>query len=538
MTTRHEADIPSPTVSGTEKSATKWTARQRLALVFVLLVGGGAWLAYVGRPLDYRIRSPWRQADYAQIARNFYREGMNIAYPRIDWRGAGPGYVEAEFPLIPWLGALLFKIFGYREQMLRVSPVFFAIASLLLLAAFARRLLPPTAAIFATGAFAANPLLFHLATAIQPEPLMLFFSLVAVASCWRWGEHPDRPLLLLGTAAAIAAATLAKAPALYLGVVVAYEVLRRLSIRAFATPVVYLAVAIVVVPPLAWYVWARHFWIEYGNSLGVSNGDHFLTWAMLTSPRFLVGIVKWETLGVFTPFGWLLGFAALCAPWERVERPLVWYGATWLFYIAAAKTTAADWAYYYHAIAVAPACLLMGTGLAAIMEGRVVATGWIPFLRSRKQAAGLLAGMTLLTLLALVGAYVHLRDGRAELLPMYDCSREFARFVAPDRLIVVAGAPRDEDGSTGANNISMPFSWMDRKGFNYPADDLGVEMLDRIAAKGGQYWMANKKELETLRESAGDLKYTLVASCKDVYFLYDLTPGLALRSHRGAGKTV
>jgi hypothetical protein len=531
----HEVDVPSTAVSAIDKNTKRWTARQRLALVSVLLVGSGAALAYIGRPLDYRLRSPWRQADYTQIARNFYREGMNIAYPRIDWRGAGPGYVEGELPLLPWVGGLLFKTFGYREQLLRVAPALLAIASLLLLAALARRLLPPTAAIFATGAFAANPLLFHLATAIQPEPLMLFFSLVAVTSCWRWGEHPDRPLLLLGTAAAIAAATLAKAPALCLGIVVAYEVLRRLGIRMLAMPVVYVAVAIAVVPPLVWYMWARHFWIEYGNSLGVSNGDHFLTLAMLAPPRFLVGIVKWETLGVFTPFGWLLGLAALCAPREHVERPLVWYGAAWVFYIAAAKTTSADWAYYYHAIAVAPACLLMGAGLVAVTEGRIPAIGRSLLLRSRKLAAGLLACTTILTLLALVGGYVHLRDGRVDLLPMYNCSREFARFVGPDRLIVVAGAPREEDGSIGANNISMPFAWMDRKGFNYPAGDLGIEMLDRIAAKGGRYWMASKKELEALRESSGEIKYARVASCEDAYFLYDLTPGLASRSHRRVG---
>ena len=36
----------------------------------------------------------WRQADTAAIARNFYRDGMNLLYPAIDWSGAGPGYVE------------------------------------------------------------------------------------------------------------------------------------------------------------------------------------------------------------------------------------------------------------------------------------------------------------------------------------------------------------------------------------------------------------------------------------------------------------
>ncbi|RKY58324.1 MAG: dolichyl-phosphate-mannose--protein mannosyltransferase, partial [Candidatus Latescibacterota bacterium] len=54
----------------------------------------------------------WRQADTAAIARNFYEEGMNPLYPRIDWRGRTEGYVESEFPLFSWLVALFYKLSG------------------------------------------------------------------------------------------------------------------------------------------------------------------------------------------------------------------------------------------------------------------------------------------------------------------------------------------------------------------------------------------------------------------------------------------
>ena len=177
----------------------------------------------------------------------------------------------------------------------------FTIASLVVFARLAASLLGPGEAVFATAAFGANPLLFHLATALQPEPLMLFFSLVAVALCWRWEEQPERIALLLGSAAAVAGAILGKAPAAYLGIVLGYTVLRRLGLRALASPGVWVAVVLALGPSIAWYAWAHHFWTEYGNSLGLTNGNHWTTLEHLVPPRFLIGILKWETFGVFGP---------------------------------------------------------------------------------------------------------------------------------------------------------------------------------------------------------------------------------------------
>jgi hypothetical protein len=56
----------------------------------------------IGQPIGVDDLLSWRETDIGGIARNFYREGMNLFYPRIDWRGDGPGYVEMEFPLYPW----------------------------------------------------------------------------------------------------------------------------------------------------------------------------------------------------------------------------------------------------------------------------------------------------------------------------------------------------------------------------------------------------------------------------------------------------
>jgi hypothetical protein len=62
----------------------------------------------------------WRQADCLSIALNFYQEGMNFFSPSIHWVGEkGDGKTVSEFPIIYYLVALLWKIFGYHEFIFR-----------------------------------------------------------------------------------------------------------------------------------------------------------------------------------------------------------------------------------------------------------------------------------------------------------------------------------------------------------------------------------------------------------------------------------
>jgi len=70
------------------------------------------------------------------------------------------------------------------------------------------------------------------------------------------------------------------------------------------------AAVLALAPPAAWYLWAGRFWILYGNSRGLSNESPFLGLDMLHRPEWVLGLLKWETLGVLMPLGWILLLAA------------------------------------------------------------------------------------------------------------------------------------------------------------------------------------------------------------------------------------
>src|SRR5690606_18087481 len=54
----------------------------------------------------------WRQAQMQAVILNFYEEDANILHPRLDVRGSGDGIERKEFPLMQWLFAGFYELFG------------------------------------------------------------------------------------------------------------------------------------------------------------------------------------------------------------------------------------------------------------------------------------------------------------------------------------------------------------------------------------------------------------------------------------------
>ena len=80
-----------------------------VSYLYIVLALGLA-LRFVNLQDPLTDKQAWRQTDTAAIARNFYEEGYSLFYPRVDWRGTTPGYVETNFPLYPFVVALLYAV--------------------------------------------------------------------------------------------------------------------------------------------------------------------------------------------------------------------------------------------------------------------------------------------------------------------------------------------------------------------------------------------------------------------------------------------
>jgi 4-amino-4-deoxy-L-arabinose transferase-like glycosyltransferase len=550
-------------------------------LLFVL----GAGVRFIGIWRGVIEPGVWHEADLAAVARNFYREGMNPLYPRVDWRGDGPGFAEMEFPLLPWSSAVLYHLFGVREEIGRVVAYVFSLLSLAAFFQLARYLLAPVPALASALFFVLSPMLIGHATAIQPETPMRFFYVLSVYLFLRWLDE-DSSQAFWSAAVVTALATLAKLPAAHLGILFAILWLRKEGMGGALRPRAWLFALVALGPAVVWYVHAHSLYVAYGNSLGVSNEYHWVGWDLFTDPYFAIGIVRHQ-LVVWTKSGILLAFAALAlgGHLRTVRVAIYWLASVFLYYLIISRTSADDWAAHYHIFSVPPVALLVGASVQAVVTREphrpalrlaavalglggvaLCALGLWDLLPTRSDlvlrmgvtlalaggalllllaasesrsgsASGRFAlfhtGVWCLLVLALATTWISEARGalwriRSQLSPhsLYLCAREMAPDLSEPGLIVASGtSARDAKGYPVAYHAPYMFYWLDRKGFVIATEQQSVEALQDFARRGARYFVAEKPRLDERPGFAEELRTQLgvVFECEDA-LVFELSP--------------
>ncbi|MBC7187110.1 MAG: glycosyltransferase family 39 protein [Calditrichaeota bacterium] len=521
--------------------------------VVLLLFAVAIWLRSIDlwRPVDGRVREAWRECDIAAVARNFCAEGMNIFYPRIDWRGDGPGFAEMEFPALSYGIALLYKTFGFHEQLGRIIPFLFSIGTLWIFLLLAKKLLPPRASLLALAFFVMSPLAIRVSNSLQPESIMLFFLIAAVYAFIRWLEERSWKWYWLA-AGITACALLAKLNSAHIGLLFGALLFMHQGVRSLRSWRVWVLALLAVLPAALWYLHAHHLWLTYHNSLGLSNEYHWIGWDFFTNPRFVAGILRIELLFVWMPLGWLVGaYAILRGRWRGTSVALLWMLSVLAYYVAACRTTSEDWAIYYHIASVPPVALLFGLGadsafpkawprgtgglilagavallavvarlvlgsapsiptaIAAAMIGGVAATvlaastakGAARGLRPLRRLGQLAVFFCVASSLIFCGFRIAKDLHPSHMQTVYECAREVKPYIPPGELIVASGGHKaDEDGYPLAINAPYLFYWLGHKGFNIAIEEQSVAALESLASRGAHLFVA---ERDALAEKAG-----------------------------------
>lgn len=501
----------------------------RTKYILILIFAGCAALRFADalRPLD---RASWRESDLGAVSRNYVREGMNPFYPRIDWRGNSEGFTEMEFPLYPFLTAIGYEIFGYHEILPRLINFFFSLVSLFFFFRLARSFLDDWATLFAVAFFAFHPLTFETSTSIQPEGLMLLCYTAGIWFFLKWlngNLTKDFIFALVFTALTI----LAKAPAAHIGLLFAVLLLQKFGLAVFKQRKVWLFGIFSLLPSIFWYAHAKSLWRNYGNSLGVSNETHLVGADFFTESYFIKGILSAEFFAVWLGFGLLVGAFAV---WKGFREKiificLVWLAAAFSFYVIAARTTADEWAVYYHIFSVAPAALLFGFGVREFLEKCRSYYNFSIDWNARRRF-GQISLIMILTA-AIGGAFLF--AGKKICADYLDhrvkdeslaCAEKFKPFLNKEGLILVSGGRCfDEQGFPVAYNASFMFYWLDRKGFNICVEAQSLERVKEFAAAGAVYFVAQKDFLAEKPNLEYELRqnFAIAAECEEM-ILFDL----------------
>lgn len=167
----------------------------------------------------------WRQSDVAAIARNFLENGFHFTRPQIDWAGNQPGYVGTEFPVLPFMAALVYRSAGVQEWIGRIQGVLFFIAALPFFFGLVRRIFGEVAAVWATFFYAFAPLSVVASRAFMPDVPSLSLAIIGLYFFLRWVEE-DRFRWLVSSAILVSLALLIKLPTAIIGAPLLYLALR------------------------------------------------------------------------------------------------------------------------------------------------------------------------------------------------------------------------------------------------------------------------------------------------------------------------
>jgi hypothetical protein len=208
---------------------------------------------------------------------------------------------------------------------------------------------------------------------------------------------------------------------------------------------------------------------------------------------------------------------------------LFWLAAIGLYMLAAIRTTSADWAYYYHVVAVPPAALLFGLGVASL--GRFAVVSQLLSTGRRWRAAGAMLACAVILLASCAALLQEARQCVAEHRlvegpsPLFLSAEHLAPLVPRDELVVATGGPAFKDGHPVAFNASYFFYWLDVKGFNIPRDQQNVAMLEMFRRQGAGCFVAEKTALRQQRGFEDELRQTYpLLGETDTVLLFKLTP--------------
>ena len=243
------------------ESATATRRASHIAIaIWILAVA--ARLVLINQP--YVDHWSWRQSDVAAIARNFYEGGFRFAYPQIDWAGDATGYVGTEFPILPFLTAICYKVAGIHEWIGRSQAVIFFAVSLPFFFLLVREVFDNTAAAWATFFFSFAPLNVFAGRSFMPDVPSLSLAIIGLYFFLRWIRDREwAPLLVAAIVISLcilikATSIIVAVPLLYLAVAGIGDPGRReiklVTIRDCRSRLqLLLFAALAVLPSVAWY---------------------------------------------------------------------------------------------------------------------------------------------------------------------------------------------------------------------------------------------------------------------------------------------
>lgn len=168
--------------------------------IFLLLLIGICYLLGYPKYIYYRPQSihQWAQCDRASVAFNYFTNGFHFFTPQVHNISNGTGFTGLEFPIINFLAAIGYLLFGFHEYIYRFIVLGLLLFGLLNAYRLADLLLPgkiiaalPVCLIFV------SPVLAYYCISFLPDAAALGLSLASWFYFFKWHKNQSKPALII-----------------------------------------------------------------------------------------------------------------------------------------------------------------------------------------------------------------------------------------------------------------------------------------------------------------------------------------------------
>lgn len=426
----------------------------------------------------------WRQADTQSIALNTLRPEAQFNVPMVNWGGATPQPVEAEFQGYTELLGSILRITGGHEWPGQLLSLFSLIATGLVLFLWLRGHYGHWPAIWGLGVFLTSRNALFLGSSVQPDGPGILCFVLAVMAFERWLRHGDARNWMLWVGLSVATSLL-KPTNLQIGI--AQFLLVVLAHRAVLTrPMLWIGWLLVLacVGAQLWHGASIHAATEL--TFGVASG----------------GDRKFPTEVEIFQFSHYKGMARVALDWSLGPLGVL----ALVFLLVRRKLSALEWALgIAHVIGLVlamryTASQFLGSHYhfpGAVIAALVVAHAFHELRQLPPWPARAVGALAAACLVLVTTWNVDLRlnmgrDGFRE-QPYVQIADALREQIAPGTAIIVRSEyPRYTEGwGNGLNNFEDPrmFYLLKTSGWPIPVDETGAEELARRRAQGALWYI-------------------------------------------------
>lgn len=420
----------------------------------------------------------WRQCETQSTILNFAFEDNNILHPKRNDRGAGEGLHRKEFPLMQWIFAQFYKLFGNHLIITRILSFLISLISILALYLFIKETCRNDLVSWLTAwAFTFSPSFFYHSINPMPDNLALCLGIFGLFFSMRW-IHSKRNNLLIIAAIFLGLSTLVKLPYI-LYYILPFLLIAFEKIRIYFKLKNLFILGLSVTPAALWYINVIPGWQGNGIVQGVINNQkslatlisYLLFHLYSTLPELLLNYA------VFIIF--IIGIVTVFRKQLYKKSVGKIFISLWMFIVlyVVFEINMIEKAHDYYLHPFYPLIYIL------------VAIGIKTLLQSDRKFGKII--LTILLILAPAANYVRTQVRWNENSPGFNHSlleyKEELRKAAPDSSLCIAG-----------NDIShhIFFYYINKKGWGFDHDSLSSSRMDNMIRHGAEYLYSSSRTIE------------------------------------------